>query len=149
MMKTTTKCAAILTAGLYTLPSCLPINNIVIFFRPFKSLIRILTSLFNWVDGCMELPFCCHESVLQSLTFSFCFFVIWALLSIWLFPFSIQRNHSPTPVLAISQGNLLPWRCGPPYSFQLWRRQVADVGLPHYRDATMQHPNVLKSHSLV
>ena len=34
------------------------------------------------------------------------------------------RHHSSTPVLTISQGNLLPWRCGPPYSFQLGDRSL-------------------------
>ena len=42
----------------------LPINNIVIFFTSFNLLIRILTSLFTWVDGCTELLRFCHEFVL-------------------------------------------------------------------------------------
>ena len=79
-------------------PSCLPINNAVIFFRSLKLLIRILTSLFTCMDGCKELPLCCHEFVLESLAFSFCFFVIWALLSRWLFPFSIQSEN---PILRV------------------------------------------------
>ena len=79
-------------------PSCLPINNVVIFFRSLKLLIRILTSLITCVDGCEERPFCCHEFVLWSLAFSFCFFVIWAKMSRWLFPFSIQSEN---PILRV------------------------------------------------
>ena len=38
----------------------------------------------------------------------------------------------------ISQGHLLPWISGPPCGFSCGR-QVPDVGMPHYRDARMQH----------
>ena len=50
--------------SVYHFPSCLPINNAVIIYTSFEVLIRILTPLFSWVDGCIELPFCCHEFVL-------------------------------------------------------------------------------------
>ena len=65
-----------------------------IIFTFFDVLTRILTPLFAWVDGCVELLDFCHKLVLQSLTFSFCFFVFWALLSRWLRSMSIYWTQT-------------------------------------------------------
>ena len=55
-----------------------------------------------------------------------------------LFCFSESRRTDKEARAQVSQGNLLPWISGPPYSISCGR-QVPDVGLPHYRDARMQH----------
>ena len=57
-------------------------------------------------------------------------------------------HHRPTPVrtrmrppfvfLRSTKATSLPWICGPPYSLSCGG-QVPDVGMPHYRDARMQH----------
>ena len=55
-------------------------------------------------------------------------------------------HHSPTPThtckrpphLFSHKATSLPWAYGPPYSLSCGG-QVPDVGIPHYRDARMQH----------